>query len=135
MRPDGLWSPRGSGPIYLGVGLVISGVLLIVLTWYKIAELVLVPAQFPLLVSGGLTGLVLVLVGLTLVNVHVKRQESAKRIAAINRLTRTVAEQGPAVRSQPTASDAGVTELSPAAHDQHEMPVDDLRHGSRSMWG
>lgn len=135
MRSDGFFSPRSVRPIHLGVGLVVAGVLLILITWYKIAELVLVPAQFPLLVSGGLTGLVLVLVGLTLVNVHVKRQESAKRIEATDRLARLVAgDVGPFV-PRPATPEADTADLRLPADEGWEAAEDPQERVSRSVWG
>lgn len=86
MRPN--WTAPGSNvPIAVGVLVTLGGFGTILYTWYEVARIVLVPAQLPYLVSGGLTGLCLVLVGLTIVNVQVKRAGSAARVAQLEQLT------------------------------------------------
>lgn len=80
--------------LHAGVGLVVAGLALFVFTWGRVAGLTSVPLQLPYIVSGGLTGLALVLVGLTLVNVHVKLTESEARARQLDRLTDLVVELG-----------------------------------------
>lgn len=65
--------------LYGGVVVVAAGFALIALTWGKVAGLDAVALQLPYLVSGGLTGLGLVIVGATAVNVHTKLREGAER--------------------------------------------------------
>jgi hypothetical protein len=66
-------------PVYAGVSLVAFGLLLIAYTWLRVADLASVPLQLPWVASGGFTGAGLVVVGALLVNVTVKRRESAER--------------------------------------------------------
>lgn len=139
METNRFLSPRSTAPIYLGIALVVAGVGLIALTWFKIAELVLVPAQFPLLVSGGLTGVVLVLVGLTLVNVHITRMESARRVTAINKLAESIVRAGLSTgrteASGPDDHDATGELPTPAEIIRDaEWESPDSRSDSRSVW-
>ena len=53
--------------LYLSVALIVVGFLLIYLAWNGAAEKDFIQGQFPYLLSGGLTGLGLILCGLTLV--------------------------------------------------------------------
>lgn len=65
--------------LYVGVGLVAAGFVLIAVAWGQVAGLESVPLQLPYLLSGGLTGLGLIIVGATAVNIHAKRSEAAER--------------------------------------------------------
>jgi hypothetical protein len=57
----------------------LAGFLLLLLTWSNIAGEADVALQLPYLVSGGLTGLGLIIVGVLVVNISVKRQDAAER--------------------------------------------------------
>jgi hypothetical protein len=72
---------RPAGPVLLygGVGVTAAGFALIAFTWGRVAALESVALQLPYLVSGGLTGLGLVIIGATAVNVHAKQREGAQR--------------------------------------------------------
>ena len=71
---------RGAGlGVWIGLLVAAAGFGLIALTWGKTASLVDVAAQVPYLVSGGLTGLGLILVGVLLVNLAVKRRDARER--------------------------------------------------------
>lgn len=65
--------------LYAGIVIAAAGFALIAFTWSQVAPLESVALQLPYLVSGGLTGLGLVIVGATAVNVHAKRREGAER--------------------------------------------------------
>ena len=64
---------------YVGVLLTLLGVVLLLVAWGKTAGLTNVALQVPFLVSAGCTGLALVAVGLTVVNVAAKAEDSRKR--------------------------------------------------------
>lgn len=73
-------SPLSPVPIYVGVGVAIAGFVLIAFAWSKVAGIAdNVALQLPYLVSGGLTGLGLVMVGVTIVNVAAKRRDAQLR--------------------------------------------------------
>ena len=68
----------GAG-IWVGLLLVAGGFGLIAYTWSRTAALVDVAFQIPYLVSGGLTGIGLILVGLLVINLAAKRKEAFER--------------------------------------------------------
>jgi signal transduction histidine kinase len=67
-------------PTYLGIAVAAAGFVLIAYAWGKVAGIAdNVALQMPYLVSGGLTGLGLVMVGVTIVNVAAKRRDAQLR--------------------------------------------------------
>lgn len=96
--------PSSPAPIYTGIGVTVAGFLLLVFAWSKVAGQEFVPLQMPFLVSGGFTGLALVMVGLVLVNVGVRRLDTARRGRETERVIAAVAALREAL--QPTDDDA-----------------------------
>ena len=72
-------SPQSPAPTYVGIGVTILGFVLIVVAWGQVAGQTNVALQMPYLLSGGLIGLALVLVGLTVISVAAKRRDAALR--------------------------------------------------------
>jgi len=70
---------RAGFAVWFGLVLTALGFGLIAFTWAKVAALTDVSAQVPYVVSGGLAGLGLILVGLLVVNLAVKRREAEDR--------------------------------------------------------
>lgn len=69
-----------AAPTYVGIGIAAVGFVLIAFAWGKVAGIAdNVALQLPYLVSGGLTGLGMVMVGLTIVNVAAKRRDAQLR--------------------------------------------------------
>ena len=67
-------------PTYVGIAVAALGFVLIAFAWGKVAGIAdNVALQLPYLVSGGLTGLGLVMVGVTIVNVAAKRRDAQER--------------------------------------------------------
>ncbi len=67
-------------PTYVGIAISALGFVLIAFAWGKVAGIADNGAlQLPYLVSGGLTGLGLVMVGVTIVNVAAKRRDAQER--------------------------------------------------------
>ena len=64
---------------WIGLGLAALGFLVIAYAWGKVAALLDVSLQMPYVVSGGLSGLGLVMVGMTVVNVAARRHDAAER--------------------------------------------------------
>ncbi len=71
--------PLSPTPTYLGVALTALGFVLIAIAWRQVAAETNVALQLPYLVSGGLTGLALVMVGVTVINVAAKRRDAVLR--------------------------------------------------------
>lgn len=72
---------------YAGVALIAIGFAAIGFVWGKVAALTSVPLQVPYLVSGGLTSLGLILVGVTLINVQAKLSDARRRDRQIEQLS------------------------------------------------
>jgi hypothetical protein len=83
--------------VYAGVALIAVGLALVAYTWLRVADLASVPLQLPWVASGGFSGVGLVVIGALLVNVAVKRRESAERRRQIEELALLVA----ALRERP----------------------------------
>lgn len=67
-------------PTYVGIAIAALGFVLIAFAWGKVAGIAdNVALQLPYLVSGGLTGLGMVMVGVTIVNVAAKRRDAQER--------------------------------------------------------
>lgn len=64
---------------YVGVAVAAAGFGLIVLAWAQVAGETAVPLQLPYVVSGGFTGIGLILVGLTLINMQARLRDAARR--------------------------------------------------------
>lgn len=70
----------------LGVGLCGAGLLLVFLGWNGAASVDRVPSQFPYLISGGIGGLCLVLIGVGLLIVQNQRADRAELQATLREL-------------------------------------------------
>lgn len=81
-----LWATGSPAPIYIGVVIALLGFLLVAVAWGQVAGETAVALQLPYLVSGGLTGLALVVTGLTIVDVAVRRQDAARRERQLEQL-------------------------------------------------
>ena len=67
-------------PTYVGIAITVIGFAVIAYAWGKVAGIAdNVALQLPYLVSGGLTGLGLVMVGVTVINVAAKRRDTQLR--------------------------------------------------------
>lgn len=78
--------------VWIGLVLVAAGFVAIFYSWGKVAGVINVAQQMPYLVSGGITGLALVIVGVTVVDVGVRRQDSQERRHQLLQITRTLDE-------------------------------------------
>ena len=86
--------PLSPVPVYAGIAVAAAGILLIGLAWSGVAGEADVSRQVPYLVSGGIFGLALVLVGMTTINVASKRRETALREQQTRLLANAVEELG-----------------------------------------
>jgi hypothetical protein len=75
-----LWQVLRAGVgVWVGLFIAAAGFGLIAYTWSEVAALVNVALQVPYLLSGGFVGLGLVMLGLLVVNLAVKRKEAFDR--------------------------------------------------------
>ncbi|MEX1177582.1 MAG: hypothetical protein WEB09_03890 [Nitriliruptor sp.] len=85
-------------PVQAAVGLSVLGFGLIVLGWNGAASYDLTPRQFPFLLSGGIAGLGVVLVGLTMALVNEMRRSTTAILAKLEQVADRSAEAaGPTV--------------------------------------
>jgi Flp pilus assembly protein TadB len=85
-------APTSPVPVLAGVLVSAVGFILIAVAWAEVAGVTDVALQMPYLVSAGLTGLGLVMVGLLVINVAVKRQDAAERRRQMEQLTEVLRE-------------------------------------------
>jgi hypothetical protein len=78
--------------LYLGIGLAGLGFALIALAWNGAASFDHAPAQLPYLISGGLAGIGLIVVGVTVMAMQTMREQSAQRAAELARLEASLVE-------------------------------------------
>jgi uncharacterized membrane protein YidH (DUF202 family) len=78
--------------IWIGVTLCALGMLLIVVAWGSTADTTDVALQVPYVVSAGLTGLGLVVVGVAVAFVVAQRRDAEARAEQVRELTATLAE-------------------------------------------
>jgi len=79
-------------PTFIGVGLAILGFVLIMIAWGQVAGEINVYLQIPYIVSAGFTGLALVMVGLTVVNVAAKQRDAVDRDRQMDQLVSILEE-------------------------------------------
>lgn len=78
----------------LGVGLCLVGFLVIFLGWNGAGSHNVLMAQFPYLISGGIAGLAVVVIGAAMIVVQNQRTDRARLEEALSRLTAAVERQG-----------------------------------------
>lgn len=77
---------------YAGIGLAVAGFVLISFAWGQTASREAVALQIPYLISGGLTGLGLIVLGATTINIGAKVGEAAARARQLAQLTALLRE-------------------------------------------
>lgn len=75
---------------YVGIAFAIAGFTAIGLAWNFAAEVDRIQGQFPYFVSGGLSGLGLIFVGVMILVIETLRRDSAEHVAQVRRLTETI---------------------------------------------
>ena len=71
--------PLSPVPTYIGIALAAIGFVSVMVAWSQSAAETNVALQIPYLISGGMVGLGLIMVGVTVVNVAAKRRDSLLR--------------------------------------------------------
>ena len=88
-----VWSDLGSK---LGTGLCGAGILLVFLGWNGAASVDRIEAQFPYLISGGIAGLALVVLGVGLIVVQNQRADRALLQQSLRELEAAIRGEDPA---------------------------------------
>lgn len=86
-RVAGWLAPTSAVPVYSGIGLIVAGFGLLAFTWSKVAGTLLVALQLPYLISGGFTGLGLVVIGVLVIYIGAKRRDAWQRDRRLEELT------------------------------------------------
>jgi hypothetical protein len=92
----------------LGVALCLLGFLGIFFGWNGAASHNYVPAQFPYLISGGIAGLGIVVIGAAMLVVQNQRADRARLEAVLTRLVATVEQQAASGGAGGGAADLGL---------------------------
>lgn len=94
-KPDApVLRPMSHGVTFAGIGVTAFGLLLIAVAWGGVAGEADVSRQIPYLVSGGIFGLALVLIGLTTLNIASKRRETSLRAEQTQLLAKAIDQLG-----------------------------------------
>ena len=113
----------------LGVLLCLLGFLVMFFGWNGAASSNFVPAQFPFLISGGLVGLGVVVLGSALLLVQNQRTDMARLEAALERVALAVERQGGAAPGAPGAPAglAGYVVAGGASYHQPDCTLPEAR--------
>jgi hypothetical protein len=84
--------PLSPVPTYLGVAVAVIGFVLVLFAWGQSAGETNVALQIPYLISGGMVGLGMIMVGVTVVNVAAKRRDVLLREQQIELLASALRE-------------------------------------------
>ncbi len=84
----------------VALALVVAAFLTIGYTWRGVARLLLVPFQFPYVVSGGLFALGMLALGLAVMRVQVDRLHGARTRELIDAMVRDIAEAIPTAQAR-----------------------------------
>ena len=85
-------NPTSPAVIWIGLALAGIGFVLIGVAWAQIAGETQVYLQLPYLASAGLSGLGLIMVGMTVINVAAKRRDAVERERQIDQLVSILEE-------------------------------------------
>lgn len=110
--PRALRDPAAPGLAVFGV-VVATGIVVIGIGWRVVARTVVVGEQVPAIVSGGLGGLALVILGVGLALVHLSRREALEERAEADALLEEVATLLEEVRRTKAAASATSSARSP----------------------
>jgi hypothetical protein len=129
------WSKLGG---QLGIGYCLAGVALIFLGWNGAASYDRVESQMPYLISGGLAGVALVIVGAGLLIVQaqrVNRAETAAEIAELREVIERLAGEGPGVAAPKVSGGAGDVAVvaGPNSYHQGDCRVVEGQPGATTM--
>ncbi len=107
-------------PLSVGLALVLLGLVLVFFAWNGAAGRDFVEGQFPYLISGGLTGLALVGLGLTVIMVQSFRRETTVLVQKLDELVDVVKGLGSAPAGAPAVVPEG--ELVVAGRSTYHLP-------------
>lgn len=83
---------EGSVGVWVGLVLIVLGFLTILRAWSKVAQLLDLTLQMPYVLSGGFTGLGLIVVGMGVADLSVRRRDGLERRAQLSELREILVE-------------------------------------------
>jgi hypothetical protein len=102
-----LWQLLRAGVgVWVGLFIAAAGFGLIAFTWSKVAALINVALQLPYMLSGGFVGLGLVMLGLLVVNLAVKRKEAFDRHRQLEEVREALVRLRQAIEGPPEEAEA-----------------------------
>jgi hypothetical protein len=104
-RFAGWLAPSSPALVYLGIALVVAGFGTIAFTWSRVAGTAIVVLQLPYLISGGFTGLALVVVGVLSMYLGAKRRDAWRRDRRLEELGAILAASASRGRLESTRGD------------------------------
>lgn len=107
----------------LGVLLCLIGFVAIFFGWNGAASRNVIMAQFPFLISGGIAGLAVVMIGASMLIVQNAREDRARLEATLERLITAVEHSGGAGRGAAPAGSAGVVLAGSASYHRLECTL------------
>jgi hypothetical protein len=130
------WSRLGG---QLGIGYCLAGVALIFLGWNGAASYDRVESQMPYLISGGLAGVALVIIGAGLLVVQaqrVNRAETAAEIAELREVIERLAGEGPGAVAPKVSGGAGDLAViaGPNSYHRGDCRVVEGQSGATTMF-
>lgn len=87
-------APDSAVPTWIGLGAAAFGLALIAYTWGRVAGTLSVALQLPYIVSGGLIGIALVVVGAAIISLSARRRDAwlrSRQLGELSLLLRSVA--------------------------------------------
>lgn len=87
--------------VWAGLALVAGGFGVIIYSWVKVAGMLNVALQMPYVVSGGMTALALIIIGIGVVDMGVRRQDRVERQQQLAQMRQVLTELRDAVEPEP----------------------------------
>jgi len=98
-------APTSPALVYVGVALVVIGFAVLAFTWSKVAGTAIVALQLPYLASGGFAGLGVLVVGVLLIYIGVRRRDAWQRERRLSALVSALERRAAAGAKGDDASD------------------------------
>lgn len=124
------WNKLGG---QLGIFFCLAGLVLVWAGWNGAASYDRVPTQFPYLISGGITGLCMVVIGVGLFIVQSQRQDRVQLEANLVELRRLLEAQTGIPATTDAGHDADVVVAGPNAYHRPTCKLIEGREGMKTM--
>jgi len=79
LRASRWFAPTSPALVYVGVGAIVAALAVLAYTWSRVAGTAIVALQLPYIASGGFAGIGLIVVGVLLIYLGVRRRDAWER--------------------------------------------------------